>query len=84
MYIGNELLTQFGLKEYRYNVNRNIFEFIIPKKTLLPNQYLFSLGATIKNTEWIIKPESYTVTISVAVKKNTDDYIFPAKSKYKM
>ena len=84
VYIGNELLTQFGLKEYRYNVNRNIFEFIIPKKTLLPNQYLFSLGATIKNTEWIIKPESYTVTISVAVKKNTDDYIFPAKSKYKM
>lgn len=83
VYVGSELLMQFGLKEYVYTINKNIFEFIIPKKTLLPNKYLFSLGASVKNTEWIIIPESYTITIPVTVNKSTDNYIFPVKSEYK-
>lgn len=50
-----------------YTKGLNIYEFLLPKETILPNHYTLSLGASIKKTNWIINPNEFDVTIITTI-----------------
>lgn len=79
-YFSSERIISMGMpKNFNYKVNSNTVDFYIPKKTLLPNTYVFSLGSSLKNTAWIIEPNRFDVFVNVVVKKSELD-IFTSKS----
>ena len=51
-------------------------EFLIPAKMLLPEKnYMVSLSSSIKNTNWIIDPYSFSITISIPINFTGNDII---------
>lgn len=51
----------------RYKRGINSFDFFIPKNTVLPGQYVFSLGSSLKNTKWIVDPSQFDIFVSTTV-----------------
>lgn len=67
-YRGTECL--FGLsmpKSVCYKRGINVFEFLIPKKTILPGNYIFSLGSSLKNTKWIVNSYHFDIFVTTTV-----------------
>lgn len=64
-------------EDFSYKKGENIIDFFIPEKTLLPNDYIFSLGSSLKNTKWIINSSNFDVTVTTKVINN--DKIFISK-----
>lgn len=54
-------------KDFNYKKGINVFDFILPKNTILPGQYVFSLGSSLKNTKWIVNPSQFDIFISTTV-----------------
>ncbi len=61
-----------------FKKGENVFEFIIPEKSLLPNDYVFSLGSSIKNTKWIVNPYQFDIVVNTVI-QNNDNRIFDCK-----
>lgn len=80
VYMGAELLTTISMpNEIKYKKGINIIEYKIPKKSLFPNSYVFTLGSTVKNTRWILHPDDFEVSIVTTVassKERIFDYSF--------
>ena len=75
--LGAEILINVPMPENTsFKLGTNVFEFIIPEKTLLPNEYVFSLGSSIKNTKWIINPYQYDITVNTTVINNTSHILY--------
>ena len=54
-------------KECNYVKGKNIYDFFLPKQTILPNNYLLSLGSSLKNNGWIVNPEMYDITLITTI-----------------
>lgn len=66
--LGTEKIISISMPDdIAYKQGENVFDFVLPRNFLLPNQYTFSLGSSIKNTKWIINPYNYDVTVSTTV-----------------
>lgn len=71
VYYGAEKIACFNMPDVvTYKSGINTYDFKIPEKSLLPNNYVFSLGASIKNTKWIINPSSFDVKVIADVTNN--------------
>ena len=57
-------------QQVNYKAGLNVFDFILPKMTILPNSYLFSLCSSLKNTKWILNPHNFDLTIVTTVVNN--------------
>jgi lipopolysaccharide transport system ATP-binding protein len=68
---GNMLLSTYPIpfENYKPHEGMNTFFFIIPKYLLNEHEYIISLGSSIKNTEWIVNPHLYTISIIMNVVK---------------
>ncbi len=67
-YRGTECL--FGLsmpKPVCYKRGINIFEFFIPKKTILPGNYIFSLGSSLRNTRLIVNSYHFDIFVTTTI-----------------
>ena len=60
-----------------YKKGKNLIEFYLPKQTLLPHNYIFSLGSTLKNNRWIVDPSQFDVSINTNI-INRSSEIFKA------
>lgn len=68
VYIGVERIFVLPTpKECDYVKGINIYDFFLPKGTVLPNYYILSLGASLKNTGWIVNPEMYDITVITTI-----------------
>lgn len=75
IYRGAERLTSISIKEeFVYKKGINIYEFLLPKKTFIPNSYIFSVGSSLKNTQWILNPSEFYITLVTTIKEN--NFIF--------
>lgn len=80
VYYGAEKIACFNMPEaVTYKSGINTYDFKIPEKSLLPNNYVFSLGSSIKNTKWIINPNSFDVKVIADITNNLKT-IFPCKA----
>lgn len=71
VYKGSEIIFVLPMpNQVNYKIGLNTFDFLLPKKTILPNNYLFSLGASLKNTKWIVNPNNFDLTIITTVVNN--------------
>ena len=71
IYVGSERISVIGMPEpAQYKTGNNIFDFYLPKQSFLPNDYVFSLGASLKNTKWIANPSAYDITARASIKKS--------------
>lgn len=61
-----------------FKKGENIFDFILPKKSLLPNDYVFSLGSSIKNSKWIVNPYQFDIVVNTVI-QNNENRIFDCK-----
>ena len=67
-YKGIESIFTLSMPEaIKYKKGMNYFDFYLPKHTILPNRYTFSLGSTLKNTKWIVSPSGFEITIMTEV-----------------
>ena len=67
-YIGAESLVHFSMSpDYKYKKGKNIEEWTIPAKSFLPNEYILSIGASVKNTQWILNPVNFDIMIKFTV-----------------
>lgn len=57
----------------KYNDGINIFTFMIPKRTLLPESFIFSLGSSLKNTKWILKSDEFEVFVHTTIKAKSSN-----------
>lgn len=74
IYRGAENLVKFEMPlEFEYKKGINIIDFIIPKQSLPPNDYIFSLGASLKNTKWIVNQFNFDITIMSTVSKTNNE-----------
>ena len=55
--------------EIEYKKGINTITFILPKQSLPPNDYILSLGASFKNTKWIVNQFNFDITILTTVSK---------------
>ena len=53
--------------DYKYKKGKNIEEWTIPAKSFLPNEYILSIGASVKNTQWILNPVNFDIMIKFTV-----------------
>ena len=53
----------------------NIFEFLIPKKSLLPNNYNIVLASSHKNTKWILSPNDSDVKIYTTIQSTDNIFV---------
>ena len=71
VFLGTEcLFTMSQPNDLAYNQNINTFIYKIPKNSLLPNNYVFSLGSTLKNTRWIVNPTNFDISINTSVRNS--------------
>ena len=69
-FLGTETVTEFRMSpDYKYKKGKSVAEWIIPAKSFLPNEYVLSLGSSVKNTEWIINPVNFDIIIKFTVCK---------------
>lgn len=61
-----------------FKKGKNIFDFILPEKSLLPNDYVFSLGSSIKNSKWIVNPYQFDIVVNTVI-QNNENRIFDCK-----
>lgn len=54
-----------SLQDYKKGIN--VFDFFIPAKSVLPGDYVFTLGAIIKDTKIIVDPACYEVQIMTSI-----------------
>ena len=68
IYFNSEKIFGIPMPEIQgFKQGRNLFSFNIAKRTFLPGNYTITLGSTVKNTKWIIKPEEFVAFISLHV-----------------
>ena len=73
---GTERIYEIPMpKIEKYNTGINEFNFTIPKSSLLPGEYSFSLGASLKNTKFIFKTNDFDVFIHTTI-NNPEKEIF--------
>jgi len=65
-------------KDWKPNIGENTIYFTIPENILNIGEYTVTLGATVKNTEYIIDPYTYTVSITFNVTEKKYPYITDA------
>ena len=68
VYKGTESIFRMPMPDnLEYKSGNNVFDFYIPAKSLLPAAYVLSLGATLKNTKWIINSYNFDITITSTI-----------------
>lgn len=67
-FIGTECISSFIMSpDYKYEKGKNIAEWTIPAKSFLPNEYILSIGSSVKNTQWILNPVNFDIIIKFTV-----------------
>ena len=80
IYKGVERLINFSMpKDCNYSTGMNIFEFYIPGKTLLPGEYIFSLGASLKNIKFIVNPYNFDIIITTTIISKKQNIVLSKK-----
>ena len=59
----------------RYKKGINTFLYCLPKKSLLPNDYILSVGSSYINTKWIVNPDAFEIQIKTTVKNPNNKII---------
>lgn len=76
VYFNTEVIYEIPMPEnVQYKKGLNTFEFKLDSKVLLPGQYTFTIGSSVKDTKWIIRPGEFEAFINVTV-MNTKSSIF--------
>ena len=57
-------------KDFSLKKGKNIVDFSIKSRTFLPGNYIFTLGASLKNTKWIINQRDFIVFINVTINES--------------
>ncbi len=82
VYKGIESFASFGMPiDYTAKKGRNVIEYAIPARSLLPNSYILSLGSSVKNAEWIVNSFNYEIIINVTMTNSISDGVFPINVK---
>ena len=80
LYRGTEQIYDYHITDNKnIKTGRNVFELIIPKYTIMPGDYTFSLGATLNNIRWILNANNLDITINTKIIQS-NQYIFSIKS----
>lgn len=66
---GLERIASIPMPKIKYRKGINTFEFLLPKKSILPNEYVLSLGAVVNSSVWIINPDNFDVSMVMTVSK---------------
>lgn len=68
IYRGGEVMSIMSMpNDFSYSKGMNVFEYTIPKSTLLPGNYIFSLGASLKNTRFIVNGWNLEIAITTTI-----------------
>jgi len=79
IYLNNSKISSIPMvPDYEVKKGKNIIEYEILERTFLPGKYTFVLASSIKNTRYIINPESFDITAFLFV-KNSYESIFNGK-----
>ena len=74
-YRGTERLFAMPMpKVSKFKTGINLFSFCIPKKALIPGDYVFTLEASVTDVRWIVDPDQFEIIINTNVK--ADNKIF--------
>ena len=80
LYMGVEKVYDLVMpNDFVYSRGLNIIDFIIPKETILPGDYLFALGSSLKQVRFIVNPCEIDIFVSTSV-KNVSTPIFYSKA----
>ena len=64
-----EIVTKIKMPiSYKFKKGKNTIIAKLPRHTLLPNSYTFTIGSSIKNMRWILNPAEFNVCIKVFIK----------------
>jgi len=66
--VGTERIAYIPMPcKTKYKKGLNVFDFIIPEKSLVPNVYSFALSCSLRNTKWIVNPYNYDIVVYTSV-----------------
>ncbi|MBQ3670367.1 MAG: ATP-binding cassette domain-containing protein [Treponema sp.] len=72
IYLGSEIMYKVTMPaDFTYKKGANSVDFVIAPRTLPPNNYVISLGSSLKNTKYIINPYNYDLTLFTMVKSTS-------------
>lgn len=64
-----EIITKIEMPiSYKFKKGKNTIIAKLPKHTLIPNSYTFTIGSSIKNIRWILNPAEFIICIKVFIK----------------
>ncbi len=67
-YKGGELFFNLPMpSDFKFKKNKNVFDFFMPKTTILPGLYTFTLGSSLKNIKWIVNSFEFEITIMTTI-----------------
>ena len=71
-YRGMEIIFTLPMpKIEKYKAGVSVYDFFIPKNTVLPGSYIFSLGSTLKNKRWIVTHSQFDIFVMTTIQNNS-------------
>ncbi|SFI52465.1 lipopolysaccharide transport system ATP-binding protein [Treponema bryantii] len=68
LYRGSEQIYDYHINDNKnIKCGKNVFELTIPKYSIMPGEYTFSLGATLNNIRWILNANNLDITINTKI-----------------